>query len=52
MENEVAEQAIAALNGAEFDSRSLKVHEAREREEGGMNRGGGESRPFQQRNRY
>jgi RNA recognition motif-containing protein len=40
---EDAQKAIAALNGAEIDGRSLTVNEARPREErgSGENRGGG-----------
>jgi RNA recognition motif-containing protein len=39
--NEEAQNAISALNGKEIDGRSLTVNEARPREEGGGNRGGG-----------
>jgi RNA recognition motif-containing protein len=47
-DEEAANQAIAELNGAEYDGRTLSVSEAREKEErprrefrGGGNRGGG-----------
>jgi RNA recognition motif-containing protein len=46
-DDEAAEKAIAELNGAEFDGRTLSVSEAKPREErprnsfGGGNRGGG-----------
>ena len=35
------ENAIAQLDGKEIDGRSLKVNEAKPRETGGSNRGGG-----------
>jgi RNA recognition motif-containing protein len=47
-DNEAAEKAIAELNGAEYDGRTISVSEARPKEErprrdfaGGGNRGGG-----------
>jgi len=47
-DNEAAEKAIAELNGAEYDGRTLSVSEAKPREErprnsfgGGGHRGGG-----------
>jgi RNA recognition motif-containing protein len=47
-DNEAAAKAIAELNGAEYDGRTISVSEARPREEkprrefgGGGNRGGG-----------
>ena len=46
-DDEAAEKAIAELNGAEYDGRTLSVSEAKPREErprdsfGGGNRGGG-----------
>ena len=41
MSNTDAAQAMQALNGTEFDGRSLKVNEAQDRERpGGGNRGG------------
>jgi len=46
-DNEAAEKAIAELNGAEYDGRTLSVSEAKPREErprnsfSGGNRGGG-----------
>ena len=39
--NEEAQAAISALNGKEVDGRALTVNEAKPREEGGGNRGGG-----------
>jgi RNA recognition motif-containing protein len=42
MDDDVAQAAIAALNGKELDGRALRVNEAREREEGGG--GGGRNR--------
>ncbi len=33
MESEEAENAVKELNGSEFDGRSIKVHEAKERTE-------------------
>jgi len=36
-----ADQAIAALNGAEYDGRALSVNEARPKTEGGGGRPGG-----------
>jgi cold-inducible RNA-binding protein len=36
-----ADQAIAALNGAEYDGRALSVNEARPKTEGGGGRQGG-----------
>ena len=53
-DDEAAEKAIAELNGAEYDGRTLSVSEAKPREErprnsfGGGNRGGGGG----YRNRY
>jgi len=52
-DNEAAERAIAELNGAEYDGRTLSVSEAKPREERprnsfGGNRGGGGG----YRNRY
>jgi RNA recognition motif len=45
MSNADASRAMQALNGADFDGRSLKVNEAQERERsGGGNRGGGSRR--------
>ncbi|HKV38737.1 MAG TPA: RNA-binding protein [Blastocatellia bacterium] len=44
MSNEDADKAIAQLNGAEVDGRTLKVNEARPREDRGGNRGGGGGR--------
>jgi RNA recognition motif-containing protein len=43
MSNADASRAMQALNGTDFDGRSLKVNEAQERERGGGggNRGGG-----------
>ncbi|MGH8199609.1 MAG: RNA recognition motif domain-containing protein [Steroidobacteraceae bacterium] len=43
MSNADASRAMQALNGKDFDGRSLKVNEAQERERGGGggNRGGG-----------
>jgi cold-inducible RNA-binding protein len=38
-----ADEAIASLNGAQFQGRALTVNEARPRED---RRGGGERRPF------
>ena len=52
-DQEAAEKAIAELNGAEYDGRTISVSEAKPREErprrdfGGGNRGGGYNR-----NRY
>lgn len=41
MSNADASRAMQALNGTDFDGRTLKVHEAQERERaGGDNRGG------------
>ncbi|MDR0833208.1 MAG: RNA-binding protein [Candidatus Symbiothrix sp.] len=52
---ETAEKAIAELNGAEYDGRTISVSEARPREErprtGGFNRNGGGGGGFN-RNRY
>jgi RNA recognition motif-containing protein len=46
MSNADAARAMQALNGTDFDGRSLKVNEAQDRERsGGGNRGGG-SRPY------
>jgi RNA recognition motif-containing protein len=39
MSNSNATRAMQALNGTEFDGRSLKVSEAQERERSGGNRG-------------
>ncbi|MDR0506155.1 MAG: RNA-binding protein [Dysgonamonadaceae bacterium] len=53
-DNEAGEKAIAELNGAEYDGRTISVSEAKPKEErprrefGGNNRGGGGAR----RNRY
>ena len=46
MPNDEASRAMQALNGADFDGRSLKVNEAQERERsgGGGNRHGGSRR--------
>lgn len=45
MSNADAARAMQALNGTDFDGRSLKVNEAQERERsGGGNRGGGSRR--------
>ena len=46
MPNDEASRAMQALNGADFDGRSLKVNEAQERERsaGGGNRHGGSGR--------
>lgn len=41
MENAAAARAIEALDGAEVDGRSLKVNEAKPREDRGDRRGGG-----------
>ncbi len=40
MSNSDATRAMQALNGTEFDGRSLKVNEAQDRERSGGNRGG------------
>ena len=45
MSNADASRAMQALNGTEFDGRTLKVNEAQDRERsGGGNRGGGSRR--------
>ena len=46
MSNDDASRAMQALNGADFDGRSLKVNEAQDRERsgGGGNRNGGSRR--------
>ena len=45
MSNDDASRAMQALNGADFDGRSLKVNEAQDRERsGGGNRQGGSRR--------
>ena len=46
MSNDDASRAMQALNGADFDGRTLKVNEAQERERsgGGGNRNGGSRR--------
>lgn len=46
MPNDDASRAMQALNGADFDGRSLKVNEAQDRERsgGGGNRSGGSRR--------
>ena len=47
MSNADASRAMQALNGADFDGRSLRVNEAQDRERsggGGGNRGGGSRR--------
>jgi RNA recognition motif-containing protein len=46
MSNADASRAMQALNGVDFDGRSLKVNEAQDRERsgGGGNRGGGSRR--------
>ena len=41
MEGDGTQAAIDALNGADFNGRSLRVNEARERTEGGGGGGGG-----------
>ncbi len=41
MEDSAANSAINALDGQELDGRTLKVNEARPREERGGDRGGG-----------
>lgn len=41
MEDSAANSAINALDGTEFDGRTLKVNEARPREDRGGDRGGG-----------
>ncbi|MDR2682307.1 MAG: RNA-binding protein [Dysgonamonadaceae bacterium] len=58
-DEEVANQAIAELNGAEYDGRTLSVSEARAKEErpqrefrSGGNRGGGGGYGGYNRNRY
>jgi RNA recognition motif-containing protein len=40
-DNDQAEAAIKALNGKDFDGRTLTVNEARPREDDGGSRGGG-----------
>jgi cold-inducible RNA-binding protein len=54
-----AEEAIAKLNGTDFQGRNLNVNEARPKEErprrdfnGGGNRGGGNGGSFRQGNRF
>lgn len=42
---EEGEAAIAALNGYELEGQRLRINEARPREEGAGNRGGGFDRP-------
>lgn len=44
MSNTDAVRAMQALNGTDFDGRSLKVNEAQDRERSGGNRGGGSRR--------
>ena len=44
MSNDDASRAIQALNGADFEGRSLKVNEAQERPGGSGNRHGGSRR--------
>jgi RNA recognition motif-containing protein len=44
MPNADASRAMQALNGADFEGRSLKVNEAQERSGGGGNRHGGSRR--------
>ena len=47
MSNADASRAMQALNGTDFDGRSLKVNEAQDRERsGGAPRGGGGSRRY------
>jgi RNA recognition motif-containing protein len=41
MSDGLADSAIQALNGKDLGGRSLRVNEARPREEGGFQRGGG-----------
>jgi len=51
-ENEAAEKAIAELNGAEYDGRTLSVSEAKPREERPRNSFGGNRDRGGYRNRY
>jgi len=44
MSNDDASRAMQALNGTDFDGRSLKVNEAQDRERSGGNRHGGSRR--------